>query len=573
MDRLNILDLSLNNLSVIQDQTFKFLRNLKILRVSNNILQMHDFSPLFHSLQSLQELDLGQNKISLINATSFQGLFSLTSLSLKLNDIKVMPAELFDSLENLTELDISGNPFDCGCDLLSLQEWLKTTKVKVKQRFDLNITNTCKTPVKHENKLVTHFSVDQFECNTKMLYLIVFGSIGGFAIISGLVGSLLCHYCRRQQRHSSRKNFDRIKQEKHEKQQKQLGRVNTAYRSKHTDILPKQDLINGWIVSQRMDFPKKPTDLAHHKESLSPYWKTPPLSRPTYHTNGGIDRLQKRKEYRKDSHYYIPNVRYDSLSQSPSKMLMVQSPFQGQWSVQQTHPIAPPMVRHGQYNEAYHHTDHKQPSERMNTLATSYQRLPRELSTYRQETDGYFTLPYVSGRQRPPYGPSYPYRIVYNKNTNPQIHSSRTFPKPPQSGRGDIMVREDHSNCADEMFRKTRHDNHGQLSAGEASELEKRQTRNADAASQKQDEEKKNISHKRWGLPKDDSSIKHNTVNSRMSDRDAPTKTLLMKRGKSETRINGHRRDAEYQHAMENPVVPRTLSSPTLLGNKTSDWL
>ena len=38
----------------------------------------------------------------------------------------VVPAELFQHLEKLAEVDISGNPFDCGCDLLPLQDWLRT---------------------------------------------------------------------------------------------------------------------------------------------------------------------------------------------------------------------------------------------------------------------------------------------------------------------------------------------------------------------------------------------------------------------------------------------------------------
>ena len=108
--------------------------------------------------------------------------------------MRVVPAELFQHLEKLAEVDISGNPFDCGCDLLPLQDWLRKTTIRVRQRYDLNLTNTCASPPEHRGKQVAVYTVERFQCNVKLLYLIIFGSVGGLGIVVGIVSSLVCHY-------------------------------------------------------------------------------------------------------------------------------------------------------------------------------------------------------------------------------------------------------------------------------------------------------------------------------------------------------------------------------------------
>lgn len=43
---------------------------------------------------------------------------------------------------------------------------------------------------------VTQYEVEQFQCNSKMLYMIIFGSIVGLGILVGIAASLICHYYR-----------------------------------------------------------------------------------------------------------------------------------------------------------------------------------------------------------------------------------------------------------------------------------------------------------------------------------------------------------------------------------------
>jgi Leucine-rich repeat (LRR) protein len=105
-------------------------------------------------LEALKILDLGYNDLENLNTTSLQPLLNLTYLTLKKNKFKVIPVDLFKDLEKLKEVDFSGNPFHCHCDLLPLRDWLRATKVKVKERFDLNITNACVTPYEHKGKQV-----------------------------------------------------------------------------------------------------------------------------------------------------------------------------------------------------------------------------------------------------------------------------------------------------------------------------------------------------------------------------------------------------------------------------------
>ena len=447
MDRLKILDLRHNNLSAIHDETFKFLGNLTALRLSNNSLQMSDFFRLFRSLESLRHLDLGFNLIEELNVTSFQPLVSLLSLSLRRNRMRVVSAELFQHLEKLAEVDISGNPFDCGCDLLPLQDWLRKTTIRVRQRYDLNLTNTCASPPEHRGKQVAAYTVERFQCNVKLLYLIIFGSVGGLGIVVGIVSSLVCHYYskwRREQRggHPWKAEWAGAGRgaKKKKKKEKESSRVDLVRVSKRSDPFGKQELVNGWVASKRLAVAGKNPD-PHHDHHHSDkkhhhhhhHQQGPPRPPWPERLSGRSQREEKgqRDRPKRDGHH----SRRDSSGndnrrvRSVSEMVPLRVPSHPHAHSQQqlqrarpdrAHSLEPPLWDE-RYREKYPPlvVNLRRVPDRWEdaAAAASYRAtwapapVPVRAAAYEREGGRFYTLPYPALWSRyPPYGPDYPYR-------------------------------------------------------------------------------------------------------------------------------------------------------------------
>ena len=130
---LEYLDLSQNQIELIDEYSFSTLKTLKILKLNNNLLVSINQNHL-NGLDSLKELYLSNNLFQLFNDYAFvnlknalihldvslnrfqnvdknslSGLNNLNSLKLNDNLIEIIADESFSSLNSLKQLDISNN--------------------------------------------------------------------------------------------------------------------------------------------------------------------------------------------------------------------------------------------------------------------------------------------------------------------------------------------------------------------------------------------------------------------------------------------------------------------------------
>ncbi|XP_040613094.1 leucine-rich repeat-containing protein 19 [Mesocricetus auratus] len=149
-----------NNITVIYNNSFSNLSNLQILNICGNAISIIE-QDSFVGLNEVKELYLCQNKILHLNPNVFVPLNNLKVLNLQGNLISHFAAPQLFHLELLT---LDGNPWNCNCSLLELQNWLNKSHVTLENE---NIT-MCSYPddLKHYSIKSAPFST---ECHSKFI--------------------------------------------------------------------------------------------------------------------------------------------------------------------------------------------------------------------------------------------------------------------------------------------------------------------------------------------------------------------------------------------------------------------
>ncbi|MGH0127735.1 UNVERIFIED_CONTAM: hypothetical protein FKN15_034234 [Acipenser sinensis] len=129
---LHALHLDSNRLTLVNDEHFQGLINLRHLILSNNQLQsisegnLRGFGPILQQSHDLHALHLDSNRLTLVNDEHFQGLINLRHLILSNNQLQSIAEGSFeDFLETLEDLDLSYNnlreiPWDTITRLVSV---------------------------------------------------------------------------------------------------------------------------------------------------------------------------------------------------------------------------------------------------------------------------------------------------------------------------------------------------------------------------------------------------------------------------------------------------------------------
>ncbi|KAJ9574817.1 hypothetical protein L9F63_008016, partial [Diploptera punctata] len=108
LQKLKWLDLSRNNISILDSGVFSELGTLLYLNLSENTLVSVD-SQCFEGLNKLEQLDLSRNAISVLESAIFSELGQLLRLNMSNNNLKYINATCFTGLKTLQLLDLSMN--------------------------------------------------------------------------------------------------------------------------------------------------------------------------------------------------------------------------------------------------------------------------------------------------------------------------------------------------------------------------------------------------------------------------------------------------------------------------------
>ena len=143
--KLRILDLSHNQLRVLDEQLSKNMTSLEHLDVSNNRLLSHISINFGAGSKSLKSINLSRCALQHIDAQPFSHLTFLQRLDLSHNRLETLQGDLQRVFSTLTHLNISHNNFHCNCKMKWIQQWLASTSRKT-QLYDQD-SPMCKSPV------------------------------------------------------------------------------------------------------------------------------------------------------------------------------------------------------------------------------------------------------------------------------------------------------------------------------------------------------------------------------------------------------------------------------------------
>ncbi|XP_034416731.1 toll-like receptor 7 [Cyclopterus lumpus] len=182
LTNLTILDISHNKIAKIPDSVYEYLPpDLITLRINYNFLTDFTWDKLkcFHQLQildlsynylsnvtsinsnvSLTFLDLSHNHIFHLDNWFLKGAKSLTTLNLSNNKLTMINQSTFQSIpeSQIKTLYMQRNPFQCTCDSLDFIVWIENSGVKIPR---LTSEVTCDTPANQKDRALIYFDIHQ----------------------------------------------------------------------------------------------------------------------------------------------------------------------------------------------------------------------------------------------------------------------------------------------------------------------------------------------------------------------------------------------------------------------------
>lgn len=191
---LEQLDLSYNQLSNLPNYTFPSFPALQHINFAHNRLSRWLLHPpmtnIFASFGHLQVLDLSMNNISRLpsrvlehlhhlttlhlegnriqdlNHVPISDMMSLAKLDLSNNSLRHVDVSVLMGMQYLEQIDLSYNPFYCSCRLLPFLQWLNTTQVTVVDLGD-HFHYRCAKPSVHSGMYLPIYLPNKSDCEAR----------------------------------------------------------------------------------------------------------------------------------------------------------------------------------------------------------------------------------------------------------------------------------------------------------------------------------------------------------------------------------------------------------------------
>ncbi|XP_039245887.1 immunoglobulin superfamily member 10 [Pipra filicauda] len=205
LEKLELLMLHSNEISVIPERVFSDLRSLQVLKMSYNKVRVLQ-QGVFYGLKSLARLHMDHNQIEFVNPNVFYGLTSLRlvhldgnllqqlhpdtfvtfhysqifkisflkHISLSDNMLTSLPQEMFSYMSELESIYLHGNPWSCDCSLQGFTEWAQERPDVIKCRKDRSSgaqqCPVCASPRNHNGKSLMDLPSASVTCNKPVIH-------------------------------------------------------------------------------------------------------------------------------------------------------------------------------------------------------------------------------------------------------------------------------------------------------------------------------------------------------------------------------------------------------------------
>uniref|UniRef100_A0A674HFS5 Immunoglobulin superfamily member 10 n=1 Tax=Taeniopygia guttata TaxID=59729 RepID=A0A674HFS5_TAEGU len=205
LEKLELLMLHSNEISMIPEKVFSDLRSLQVLKMSYNKVRVLQ-QDVFYGLNSLVRLHMDHNQIEFVNPNVFYGLTSLRlvhldgnllqqlhpdtfvtlryshifrisflkHISLSDNVLTSLPQEMFSYMSELESIYLHGNPWSCDCSLQGFAGWAQERPDVIKCRKErssgVQQCPVCASPKTHHGKSLVDLPPASFTCTKPAIH-------------------------------------------------------------------------------------------------------------------------------------------------------------------------------------------------------------------------------------------------------------------------------------------------------------------------------------------------------------------------------------------------------------------
>ncbi|XP_066182522.1 immunoglobulin superfamily member 10 isoform X2 [Sylvia atricapilla] len=205
LEKLELLMLHSNEISVIPGKVFSDLHSLQVLKMSYNKVRRLQ-QDVFYGLNSLVRLHMDHNQIEFVNPNVFYGLTSLRlvhldgnllqqlhpdtfvtlrysqifrisflkQISLSDNALTSLPQEMFSYMSELESIYLHGNPWSCDCSLQGFAQWAQERPDVIKCRKERSSSvqqcPVCASPKNHSGKSLVDLPSASFTCSKPVIH-------------------------------------------------------------------------------------------------------------------------------------------------------------------------------------------------------------------------------------------------------------------------------------------------------------------------------------------------------------------------------------------------------------------